>query len=100
MNQAERVNPNIEGIHYFKGVCYKKKGSCIMALYEFGKARKYKDKYFEENTDFQARTMFSMPGEVGCRDIDVLVYFFTGLIPIGYFSLCAKETFSLVGGRE
>jgi len=101
MNQAERVNPNIEGIHYFKGVCYKKKGFCLMALYEFAKARKYKDKYFEENTDFQARTMFSMPEKVGCRDIDLLVYFLTGLIPIGYlFFMRKRKSFLKVDGKK
>lgn len=91
MNRAERVNPKIEGIHFFKGVCYKKKGFCLMALYELGKARKYKDEYFKENTDFEVRTMFSMPEEVGCKDIDALVYFFTGMIPIGYLFFMRKR---------
>jgi len=101
MNRAERVNPQIEGIHFFKGVCYKKKGFCLMALYEFGKARKYKDEYFKVNTDFEVRTMFSMPREVGCKDVDALVYFFTGLIPIGYlFFMRKRKPFLKADGKK
>jgi tetratricopeptide (TPR) repeat protein len=101
MNKAEKVNPNIEGIHYFKGVYYKKKGFCLIALYEFDKARKYKDRYFKENTDFEARTMFSIPEKAGCRDIDAMNYFFTGLIPIGYlFFMRKRNPFLKLDGKK
>jgi len=101
MNKAEQLNPMIEGIHYFKGVCYKKKGLCLRALYEFRKASQYKHRYFKENTDFQVRTMFDMPEKVGCRDIDAIIYFFTGLIPIGFlFLMRNRRPFLKLGWKK
>ncbi|MGB9715964.1 MAG: tetratricopeptide repeat protein [Thermodesulfovibrionales bacterium] len=28
MKKAENMNPNLEGVHYYKGLCYKNKGFC------------------------------------------------------------------------
>ncbi|MGB9715963.1 MAG: hypothetical protein ACPL1G_06115 [Thermodesulfovibrionales bacterium] len=56
-------------------------------MHEFKTEHNYADSPFKEIADDEARLIFDMTEDAGCKDVDAIIYLFTGLVPIGFLLL-------------